>query len=205
MVTNCPLRSSVDRPAALDTTAIRRSNLNGVQLDVPRVGTEKRRSRQIAGLAISFLLAMGSQQLASGETICELLDHISARRGKTVQVSGVYSVGDPDDALYSQLECTRPPRTGSFVWASGVTLVFPKDKSGSESYPGPAGKAFEDSKRDGGQFQLMIRGTLRTKAAYFVGTDAKSGQPMPDGFGQSKGYYAEVLVSQIVSVRKIEQ
>ena len=171
---------------------------------MPRAGTEKRR-KQVGSLAIALLLAVSSQQLASGETICELLDHISARRGKTVQVSGVYSVGDPDEALYSQLECFRPPRTGSFVWASGVTLVFPKDKSGVDSYPGPAGKAFEDSKRDGGRFQLMVRGTLRTKAAYFVGTDAKTGQPTPDGFGQSKGYYAELLVSQVVSVRKIEQ
>jgi hypothetical protein len=171
---------------------------------VPRAGTaiqEGRLSRRLAFLLL--LLTFGSQE-ASAETVCELLGQISARKGKTVQVSGIYSVGDPDNALFSQLECTRPPRTENFVWASGVTLVFPKDKNGEDAFPGPAGKAFEESKRDGGRFQLMVRGTLRTKIAYFVGTDTKTGQPLPEGFGQSKGYYAELVVKEIMLARKVE-
>jgi hypothetical protein len=171
---------------------------------VPRAGTEKGCIRQACRLAIVIVLAIGSQPSAFGETVCELLGQVSSRKGKTVQVSGVYSVGDPDNALFSQLECARPPRTDSFVWASGVVLVFPKDKAGEDVFPGPAGKAFEEGKREGGRFQLMVRGILRTKPAYFVGTDAKTGQPLPQGFGESKGYYAELLVNQIVFVRKVD-
>ncbi len=171
---------------------------------MPRAGTEKGWRQVIARLAIALFFAGVFPQLALAETVCELLGQISARKGKTVQVSGIYTFGDPDNALFSQLECARPPRTDAFVWASGVVLVFPKDKTGEDSFPGPAGKSFEEYKREGGRFQLMVRGILRTKPAYFVGTDPSTGQPLPQGFGESKGYYAELIVSQIVLVRKVE-